>query len=212
MNKQITAISLMITSTITFAGFGIMIRDSQFTATHVWFGIVAIFLLCLAWFWLMTVGVETVWPESLSPREEKVVEQKNVNLKILLSFILLTTIFTSCSESSKKLSPTLEETRSEKMTLVQVVNNEGKLTDVFGDSLVKTNFYVFTKTYQLLPISNKGSSPINRMSVEEYLSSLNSMGNLTSDTLETTLTNGGPWISLRIFNIKGISVASITLL
>lgn len=64
MNKHITALSLLGTSTFTLIKSGEAIRDAAMSGTMgVWTAMILITIIMGFWGWLMTFGMESIHPE-----------------------------------------------------------------------------------------------------------------------------------------------------
>ena len=127
-------------------------------------------------------------------------------------FLLVILIVGLSSCNPKKIGPpTADNLKYEKLKLVKVVKPSSSVLDVFGDTLDLNRYYLFTANWSLVPVDGKKSSIGDYSSIDEYLSSLKSMGNLQGDTITTTLAIGGPNVTLYFFDIKNIEIEKITI-
>ncbi len=118
--------------------------------------------------------------------------------------IIFMVAMTSCGHKKTQSAFSAESVKNEKVRLIQVVSNEAKLTDIFGDTLVSSQnqYYLLTQNNGLVPTYFKGIAT-DRKSWSSYLESLDAFGNLSFDTATFTDLNKGN-IPIRIFNLKNL--------
>lgn len=128
-------------------------------------------------------------------------------------FVMIVFSSIGCSNKTKSSPPSKEfDINLENLRLVRVIDNRFKAKDVWGNALMVDRYYAYTQTGQMLPVSYRRNPmiPNTFMSIEEYLSSLRSMGNLKSDTVLEPFHINAPtsWVKvvIEIYNIRNLSL------
>jgi hypothetical protein len=133
---------------------------------------------------------------------------------LLLGAIFILVVLVQCTkkvEQDKK--DAADDLRSEKFVLVKYLSSYGvTIRDAYGDTVTTDKYYSYPKMgAALIPVDYLHEmNPLTRTSIDQYLSSLNSLGNLHTDTIDAFLLVGNLKIKLLRYDIRGLSMSPVS--